>query len=277
MQKKILIGSQPTRREHFWQVIRFQRCRKIFSSAHNRLEEGVLGRKFDSHGAEEDFLRLTTNSKKGFGQVIRFQRCRNRFPRLTTNSKRAFWAGNSTEKDFPRLTTNSKKGLGQVIRFPRCRKRFSSADNQLEEGVLGRFAGIVRKFQNVLGPCGRKITQLMLMMLSPRLVKSARQICSITGAVGFGKGLELLWPGNNPADAHMLSSRLVTEAEGFGKRLEPRGPCGNNPAGAHDALPPLRQICSITGAVGFGKRLELRVPCKSAQSLGRWVWQASGA
>ena len=94
------------------------------------------------------------------------------------------------------------------------------------------------------GPCGRKITQLTLMMLSSR----RRQICSITGAV---------W---------------------FGKRLNPREPCGRK------ITQLTRQICSITGAVWFGKRLEPRGPCgrKITQLMlmmlwGGVVWQASGA
>ena len=86
---------------------------------------------------------------------------------------------------------------------------------------------------------------------------------------------------------------LAWQASGASVALWPE----HSPADAHDALLPPRQICSITGAVWFGKRLEPRGPCgrkmtqlmlmmlssrlvKSAQSLGRCglasVWSLGG-
>ena len=99
------------------------------------------------------------------------------------------------------------------------------------------------------GPCGRKIAQLMLIMLSCRLVKSAQSL------------------------------------QGFAKRLNPRArgghEPGNNPADAHDALLSPHKNCAITGAGGgFCKHRGLagKLSClaKSAEPLARWILQASG-
>ena len=106
-------------------------------------------------------------------------------------------------------------------------------------------------------PCGRKITQLMLMMLSGRLVSNH-------WGGGFCRRLEPRRPCGRKIAQLMLmmhSGRLVKSAQSLGRwicrRLEPR-PCG-------------RKIAQLMLMMLSGRLV------KSAQSLGRWILQASEA
>ena len=97
----------------------------------------------------------------------------------------------------------------------------------------------------------------------------------------------------------MLAPRLVPAAQSLGRRvLQASGASGDIwpetwPADAHDARPPPRPSCAVTGAKGFASvrsfgtfgqkhgqlMLMMLAPrlVPAAQSLGRRVLQASGA